>query len=188
MGDIIANPEAFFVETLESLGLGFIAAFILGYIAVVSIALGVAYLINVIVNWKLFRKAGERGWKSIIPIVNVYVTFRVAHARDLFWKAFRLGIYTVLLGILLGVATGLVESLPDLAGIWQIMGLVFAVLIVIVAINTLVVQIKFCVRLAKAFGYGNGFAVGLLFLPLIFRIILAFGKNKHCSKQDAYNP
>ena len=28
------------------------------------------YIILVIANWKIFTKAGEAGWKSIIPIYN----------------------------------------------------------------------------------------------------------------------
>lgn len=34
-------------------------------------------------------------------------------------------------------------------------------------------------RLAKAFGKGTGFAVGLIFLPFIFQLILAFDKSEY---------
>ena len=33
------------------------------------------YIILVIANWKIFTKAGEAGWKSIIPIYNSYVVY-----------------------------------------------------------------------------------------------------------------
>ena len=34
-------------------------------------------------------------------------------------------------------------------------------------------------RLAKVFGHGIGFTIGLLLLPIIFFPILAFGKSKY---------
>ena len=41
----------------------------------------------------------------------------------------------------------------------------------------LVFSIICLVKLAKAFGKDTGFAVGLIFLPIVFLPILAFSKN-----------
>lgn len=39
----------------------------------------VAVLVLMIVGmWKLFEKAGEAGWKSIVPFYNTYTMFRIA--------------------------------------------------------------------------------------------------------------
>ena len=43
--------------------------------AVVSIAL---WLLQIVAWWKIFEKAGEKGWKSLIPIYNVCVLFKIA--------------------------------------------------------------------------------------------------------------
>lgn len=34
--------------------------------------------VMIIGGWKMFEKAGEAGWKSIIPFYNSYVYFRIA--------------------------------------------------------------------------------------------------------------
>lgn len=41
---------------------------------VVSIVL---LLITIIAQWRLFTKAGEKGWKSLIPIYNLVVFLRI---------------------------------------------------------------------------------------------------------------
>jgi Family of unknown function (DUF5684) len=35
-------------------------------------------LLMVVANWKIFEKAGEAGWKSLIPIYNLYVLIKIA--------------------------------------------------------------------------------------------------------------
>ena len=39
------------------------------------------------------------------------------------------------------------------------------------------------IKLAQAFGKGVGFAVGLIFLPIIFLLILAFSKDEYIGPQ-----
>ena len=56
-------------------------------------------------------------------------------------------------------------------------GLLF--LLTLIPLANLVVMIILWVKLAKAFGKGGGFAVGLVFLNLIFTCILGFGKAKY---------
>lgn len=34
-------------------------------------------IIQIISLWKLFEKAGEQGWKSIIPIYNIYILLKI---------------------------------------------------------------------------------------------------------------
>ena len=45
----------------------------------------------------------------------------------------------------------------------------------------LVAWIMVCLGLAKRFGHGGGFAVGLMFLPFVFVPILAFGDSRYQS-------
>lgn len=35
-------------------------------------------IIQIIAMWKLFTKAGEKGWKSIIPIYNLVILFKIS--------------------------------------------------------------------------------------------------------------
>lgn len=45
------------------------------FLYIISIAIGV---LTIVANWKLFSKAGQAGWKSLIPIYNVVTLFKVA--------------------------------------------------------------------------------------------------------------
>jgi hypothetical protein len=49
-------------------------------------------------------------------------------------------------------------------------------LLMLIPIANIVIAIITMVKLAKAFGKGSGFAVGLILLPVIFVCILGFGK------------
>ena len=49
------------------------------YIACIAV-----YVISVIAYWKIFTKAGEAGWKAIIPILNTYVMFKIAYGNG--WR------------------------------------------------------------------------------------------------------
>ncbi|MEO2626057.1 DUF5684 domain-containing protein [Blautia wexlerae] len=42
-----------------------------------------------------------------------------------------------------------------------------------------IISIMYSVKLARAFGRGTGFAIGLIFLPPIFMLILGFGDDRY---------
>lgn len=46
-------------------------------VPVVLTALAIS-IVMVIAAWKLYAKAGERGWASLVPFYNTYVEFRIA--------------------------------------------------------------------------------------------------------------
>lgn len=93
-------------------------------------------IVSIVAMWKIFEKAGEEGWKSIIPFYNLYIYSKIA--------------------------TG--------TGWWM-----FAVLVPY--IGALFFTIFTSIKMAKAFGKSNGFAVGLIFLNTIFICILAFSSE-----------
>lgn len=43
----------------------------------VVIVLAIA-IVQIIAMWKIFSKAGEKGWKSIIPIYNIVILFKIS--------------------------------------------------------------------------------------------------------------
>lgn len=44
----------------------------------------VAVVLSVVAMWQVFTKAGEKGWKSLIPFYNTYTLFRIA-GRNGWW-------------------------------------------------------------------------------------------------------
>ena len=55
----------------------------------------------------------------------------------------------------------------------------------LVMIAFFVLNIISSIRLSKVFGKGTGFAVGLIFLPFIFKLILAFDKSEYVGVEAA---
>ena len=41
----------------------------------------VVFVLSVVAYWRIFEKAGEAGWKSIIPIYDVYILFKIAWGK-----------------------------------------------------------------------------------------------------------
>ena len=131
---------------------------------VVSLAITV---FSFICLWKIFEKAGEAGWKCLIPIYNVYVFLKIC------WEA-KYFIYLILaiLAAIILTAVGAANNSGALAGIGGF-------LIVILYIAIFVVDIIAMIKLAKRFGKSGAFAVGLIFLNTIFLAILAFDSSDY---------
>ena len=61
-------------STIATIGGTILGAF-LGVIIVVSLVIAIIQLAGM---WKVFTKAGEKGWKCIIPIYNLVILFRIS--------------------------------------------------------------------------------------------------------------
>ena len=125
-------------------------------------AIMVFYVLLVIAEWKIFTKAGEAGWKSLIPIYSTYITYKISGISFLKWFVLPI----VGGGFIISLITSLVPALQQIGNI--------AILIISIAVS-----IKACSALADAFGKGTGFKIGLFFLPNIFTLILGFGTAEY---------
>lgn len=105
-----------------------------GVFMLVWLAIFVLMLVSV---WKVFTKAGQPGWASLIPIYNAYIFLKIAGKP----------------------------------GWWLIL--------LLIPVVNLVIMILALAALSSAFGKGGGFTVGLLFLPIVFYPILAFGNAQY---------
>jgi len=99
---------------------------------IVGLVVGLLIIISL---WKVFTKAGQPGWASIIPIYNYYVWCKIV-GRPGWWVLLLL--------------------------------LCFPIFFIIL-----------CIDLAKSFGHGVGFALGLSFLGIIFFPVLGFGGSTY---------
>lgn len=72
-------------ETIGGSDIG--AAGALGAAMLIPMLIGLAVAIFLIaVQWKIFTKAGEAGWKAIVPFVNTWTFFKIAQGEG--WKMF----------------------------------------------------------------------------------------------------
>ena len=121
------------------------------------------WLLQIIANWRIFTKAGEAGWKSIIPIYGDYISYKIAWQPAYFWL-------TLILGIISSYLQGTLEISESLT---------VYMLVILIKIILVVISIMYSIKLARAFGRGTGFAIGLIFLPPIFMLILGFGDDRY---------
>ena len=87
--------------------------------------------------WRIFSKAGEAGWKCLIPIYSAFVMQRIV-GRPWWWV------------------------------LW----------LMVPGLNLIPAVIE-CFDLAKVFGKGAGYGLGLLFLGPLFMMALAFGSASY---------
>ncbi|MBR5388963.1 signal peptidase I [Candidatus Saccharibacteria bacterium] len=129
-------------------------------LAVYSVVAIAIYILFIVAWWKIFTKAGEKGWKSLIPIYNVYILCRIIDIN--FW------IYVLAIPFGLGLLAGLVPALSIVAALYSLFLVIFI-----------------AIKLGDAFGKSTGFKVGLVLLSGIFYLILAFGDSKYVGKKTA---
>lgn len=63
--------------------LGILAAIGGTVFLIIAIISGIISIISIIAMWKLFEKADEAGWKSIIPILNLYVLTKISTGKPI---------------------------------------------------------------------------------------------------------
>ncbi|NDO18994.1 hypothetical protein FMM68_04920 [Lachnospiraceae bacterium MD329] len=128
-----------------------------------SVMILALYVITVIAYWQIFKKAGEKGWKSLIPLYNSYIMYKISWKTSMFWIMLILDIvYAVLACINVYAQNGILSFLS------------FAIYIAVFVIAIISMH-----KLSKAFGHGAGFTVGLVLLSPIFILILAFGSSQY---------
>jgi Family of unknown function (DUF5684) len=94
-------------------------------------------LLIIVAMWKVFTKAGQPGWASIIPIYNLYIWCKIV-GRPWWW-----------------------------------------ILLMLIPFVNFIIAIILCIDLAKSFGKGVGFGLGLALLGFIFWPILGFGSAQY---------
>ena len=136
----------------------------------------IAFVMLTAGHWAMFAKAGEPGWKALIPVYSDFTMFKLVWSTKAFFIYVASGVGFIVLYLLSGQihldASGqlfLTEASNGLlAGLAYVLSLVFLAYCVILAIRT-------------AFAYGKSalFAFGLLILPNIFALILGFGSAQY---------
>ena len=94
-------------------------------------------VLMVIAAWKLFTKAGEAGWKSLIPVYNLYLLFKISMGNGWFF------------------------------------------ILLFIPIARYVALILFAINMAKCFGKGTVYIVGLILLPPIFMMLLGLSNANY---------
>lgn len=141
----------------------------------------VFYVLTVIATWKIFAKAGEPGWKALIPVYNFYIMYKIVDMQNWFWITLVAAVVTSIVLTVTGAPSSTATVAQAQAYNWG----ANPVAIIFVVIDAIVSIIAFFMnnwRISKVFGHGAGYFVGLIFFPNIFWLILGFGKSKYNKK------
>ena len=116
----------------------------------------IRYLLTAIGYSKMYRKAGEAGWKAFVPFYNTYNNYKIS------WNAQRFCQYIALYVLFTVMCNSTMLSLK-LAGI-------------LAGIILITIMVSQNVKMAKLFGKGAGNGIALMFFPGITSLILGLGK------------
>lgn len=133
---------------------------------------GIAYVIALALSmvvmmlgmrWFVFVKAGQKGWKALIPFYSDYINYKIAWDGRIYVALLVGSIASALLGAICGL-------------IHPVFGMVISVICNTAVLGAgalagMILQFK----MARAFGRNDYFAVGLYFVSPVFTAILAFG-------------
>ena len=139
-------------------------------------------VLQVIAYWKLFQKAGQPGWKSLIPFYSTYVLFGIAWKKSMFWATIAIVAVSSIASVIFTSATTQMAMLSSITVYGMASMVISFLLLLTCAALSLVIQIALSVHLSRAFGHGGGYAIGLILLPTIFMLILGLG-NSHYQKK-----
>lgn len=140
-------------------------------------------IILIVAQWKVFEKAGEKGWKSLIPIYNIYTMFIIAK-NDGFIKL--VGISSAMTVVLYASVLSIVGSIATSKTGLMIIGVVAVLLAIICIIYTFVIAYKMYADFAEAFGHSRAWGI-LLMIPIASTVamcILAFGSDDYVWEKE----
>lgn len=73
---------------------------ILGFYMIIILAI---VAISIIASWRIFEKAGIEGWKSLIPVYNVYLMYEIAFGNGWLFLLLFIPIVNVVIGIVFSI-------------------------------------------------------------------------------------
>lgn len=65
----------------------------------------IVIMITLIAQWKIFTKAGEAGWKAIIPIYNLYIFCKIIDGNGIKFLLLLIPVVNIVYSILLDIRT-----------------------------------------------------------------------------------
>ena len=127
-------------------------------LGVIAFAL-VWYVLVIVASWRIFTKAGEAGWKSLIPIYNEYILYKISWKSLFFW-------IIIALSALLSIFDRNPGTFTDIFKY-------------VVAFAAIVIEVIAYSKLAKSFGKGIGFTIGLILFKPVFMLILGLSDAQY---------
>ena len=149
---------------------GLIAGMMMFIVVIIIISLVIETL-KLIGTWKMLTKAGESGWKSLIPFYNQWTLCKVAGISP-YWV-----LEMIIVSMLNAVLNGILGS-PVISGILSL----------IVYANTIYFWVILSISLAKSFGKDTGFGLATFFFSFITYPMMGMGSATYVGPTPINDP
>lgn len=130
-------------------GLESVISMLLGFSVVFFVLIVAIAVVTIIAQWKMFQKAGRPGWAAIVPFYNGWVLYEIVWGKGWWFFAWA--------GIMI------VANMIPFIG-WLL---------------SLACSLIFGISVAKAYGQPWAFGIGIMCVPFVFYLMLAFGKAQY---------
>ena len=149
---------------------GLIAGILMFMVVIIIISLVIAIL-KLIGTWKMLTKAGESGWKSLIPFYNQWTLCKVAGISP-YW-------------VLEIIVVSMINTVLN-----RILGsnVISVILSLIVYANTIYFWVILSISLAKSFGKDTGFGVATVFFSFITYPMMGMGSATYAGPTPINDP
>lgn len=156
--------------------MGMFASIILLFLGLILILLGIGVLVFYFWGlWKLFTKAGQAGWKAIIPYYADWVLMK--DVCGLHWGWFVTSVGVAVLSLLLSFIETLLTGFVG-ADAYNVISVVFSIFGWICTIVSLFIQLACVYNLSKKFNKSTGWVVLTMFFGIITIPLLGFVKKE----------
>ena len=142
------------------------------------------WIIYIVAYWSLFKKAGEKAWKCLIPVYNTYLLFKRTWSTKAFWAMFGCGILALVTSCICIFSGGSASAIA-MGSTASYLVLISAALALVTSVAAIVIQVMSFYYLSKSFGHGIGYFLGLTFLSPIFMLILGLGRSRYLGPKGA---
>ena len=141
----------------------------------------VLWVLLVIAHWRMFTKAGEAGWKSIVPFYSDYTMFKLVWNTKMYWGFLAC---SLVMGLAMAMSGSYAVQGSTVVATGAGSNFFLDILSFVAWLGYLFLSVMLALKTALAFGKGTVYAVGLVLLPNIFTLILAFGDARYHGPQD----
>ena len=138
--------------------LAFFSSGIITWIIIAAI-----YVLFIAAEWRILTKAGEKGWKALIPIYNIYVSHHIVGMSHIWF----------VLEICTWIVEAIFESVRVIPG-WAAIAFGIPTLII-----TILSELIHIIKMCDCFGKGTLFKIGMILVPNLFTLIIAFDGSKY---------
>lgn len=149
---------------------GLIAGIMMFIVVIIIISL-VIEILKLIGTWKMLTKAGESGWKSLIPFYNQWTLCKVAGISP-YWV-----LEIIVVSMINSVLNGILGS-----------NVISGILSLIVYANTIYFWVILSISLAKSFGKDTGFGVATVFFSFITYPMMGMGSATYAGPTPINDP